>query len=74
MQTRWSRIIIWYNNDWTKENNPGVSNAKKYAEKYDIEYYFNPDETEKDPSDFVRKYGLLEFRHLLMGKVPLIFS
>lgn len=65
IKTRWKRIIIWYNNDFTKKDNPGVKNAKRYAEKYNIEYFYNPDNTEKDPSDFSKRYGILEFKKLI---------
>ena len=57
LKKRFKRIIIWYNNDWEKEDNPGVRNAKKYSEEYGIEYYYNPDGEPKDPSDFIKKYG-----------------
>lgn len=55
---RFKHIILWYNNDWDKSNNPGILNAKKYSEMYNIPYYFNPDNQPKDPSDFSKKYGL----------------
>lgn len=71
MQTRWKRIVIWYNNDWHKVENPGVMNAKKYAEQYGIEYYYNPDNEPKDPSDFAKKYSLVEFRNLIQDKLKI---
>ena len=69
MQTRWNRIIIWHNNDWTKKDNPGVTNAKKHSEKYGIEYYYNPDGEPKDPSDFCKKYNLVKFKELVESKL-----
>lgn len=69
MKERWKRIIIWYNNDWNKPTNTGVKNAAKYAEKYGIEYYFNPDNEPKDPSDFAKKYDLKAFKELLESKI-----
>lgn len=69
MKDRWKTIIIWYNNDWKKKDNPGVINAKKYAEKYQIPYYYNPDGNPKDPSDFVKEFGLIEFQKLVKQKL-----
>lgn len=59
---RYKRVIIWFDNDYGKEKNPGVENAKKFSEMYGLEYYHNPDDTEKDPSDFAKRYGLATFR------------
>ena len=41
----------------------------KYAKKYNIEYYFNPDNEPKDPSDFAKKYDLNAFKELLESKI-----
>ena len=65
MKERWTNIIIWYNNDWDKSTNTGVVNAQRYGEKYNLPYFYNPDRTPKDPSDFSKKFGLLEFKKLL---------
>jgi hypothetical protein len=65
MKERWTNIIIWYNNDWDKPTNTGVVNAQRYSEKYNLPYFYNPDRTPKDPSDFSKKFGLLEFKKLL---------
>ena len=65
MKERWSNIIIWYNNDWDKPHNTGIINAQRYGEKYNLPYFYNPDGTPKDPSDFSKKFGLLEFKKLL---------
>lgn len=68
-QNRWKKIVIWYNNDWDKDNNPGVTNAIKYGEKYNLPYFYNPDGTPKDPSDFSKKYGIEEFYKLVKLKL-----
>ncbi len=60
-QKRYKKIILWYNNDWDKKDNPGVTNAKKFSERYNLPYYYNPDNEPKDPSDFSSRYGLNEF-------------
>jgi hypothetical protein len=59
---RYKRVIIWFDNDYQKEGNPGVTNAKKFAEIYGIDYFHTPDNTEKDPSDFAKAYGLTAFK------------
>ena len=69
MKTRWKRIILWYNNDFHKVDNPGVKMSKKFSEKYGIEWYVNPDNTKKDPSDFSKEYGIQEFKNLLESKL-----
>lgn len=69
MKTRWKRIIIWYDNDWDKKDNPGVKHAKKFSEMYGLEYYYNPDYTAKDPSDFSKEKSLLEFKSLVDVKL-----
>lgn len=64
MKTRWKRIIIWYDNDTS-----GIKNAKKYSERFNIEYFYNPDNTFKDPSDFSKNLGLEEFYKYLKEKL-----
>jgi hypothetical protein len=75
LRKRWKRIVIWYNNDWHKEDNPGVTSAKKYSEMFNIEYYYNPDNEPKDPSDYIKKYGITEgynkFNILIKEKLKL---
>ena len=58
---RYDRIIIWFDNDYDKPDNPGVAHAQKFSTMYDLEYYHTPDNTAKDPSDFAKKYGLGSF-------------
>ena len=64
IRPRWKRIVIWYNNDYPKLKNTGIINAKKYAKEFDIEYIFQPDGLEKDPSDFRHKFGERNFIEL----------
>lgn len=71
VKERWKRIVIWYNNDWHKQGNPGVRNAKKFSEKYNLEYYHNPNNTPKDPSDFVKEYELKAFNELIKSRLHL---
>lgn len=58
---RFKKVILWYNNDWNRDDNPGILNAKKYSEIYNIPFFYTPDNTAKDPSDFAKKYGLGSF-------------
>jgi hypothetical protein len=56
---RFKRIILNYNNDIT-----GITNANILKEKYPfLELYFTPVEEvlEKDPTDYVRRYGIKSF-------------
>lgn len=57
LQERWKYIIIWYDNDFDKEDNTGLLNAKKYSEHFNIPYFKTPDNTAKDPSDYIKNYG-----------------
>lgn len=67
--SRWKRIILWFDNDFTKKDNPGIKNAKKFNQKYGFEYFYTPDNTEKDPSDYIKQYGLQEFKQLIESKL-----
>lgn len=64
LQIRWKRIIIWYDNDDT-----GIEGAEKFSKKFEIEYYHNPLDTPKDPSDFVQLYGLQVFKELVENTI-----
>lgn len=64
LKRRFKRIILWYDNDTT-----GIENALKQAKKYQIEAYWNPIGSPKDPSDFVYKHGLREFNYILKNKI-----
>ncbi len=70
LKSRFDNIIIWFDNDET-----GISCARKYADEYNLTYIHNPENTAKDPSDFVYKYGLEEFQKLAedtLAKIKLI--
>lgn len=64
VQNRYKKIVLWYNND-----EAGIRNAKKYSELYNIPYFYNPEKTPKDPSDFSKKYGIEEFYKLVKNKI-----
>lgn len=59
IKPRWKRLVVWLDNDST-----GIENALIWAEKYGLEAVWNPIGAPKDPSDFVKQYGLREFNYL----------
>lgn len=69
MKKRFKRIIIWFDNDFNKTENTGVKYAQHFAEKYELEYFYTPDNTEKDPSDFSKRYGIYEFMMYFNSKI-----
>lgn len=68
---RWKRIVIWYDNDFHKEDNPGIYHAKRFAEKYNLEFTYTPDFTEKDPSDFYKTFGFNNFKNLVQTNLKI---
>lgn len=70
IRPRWKRIILWFDNDYEKDQNFGIINAKKFSQMYNIEYFYNPIQYKaKDPAELVAKYGLREFNQLLKHKL-----
>jgi hypothetical protein len=65
IKERWKNIVIYWDNDFDKEDNPGLRYAQYYSELYKVPYVTNPDNTAKDISDFVKKYGLSEGKELI---------
>ena len=55
-ESRWKRIIIYYDSD-----EPGITNAKHFSELYGLEYMYNPTTNEKDPFEYSCKYGIKQF-------------
>jgi len=61
LKPRWNNIYIYFDND-----EPGVRNALKWAEKYQLKAIYNPFRCPyKDQSDYVRAHGLREFNYQL---------
>lgn len=58
LKERWKNIIIYWNNDWIKAENPGLNYAKHFSKLYDVPYILNPDGEPSDISDYVRKHDL----------------
>ena len=61
LKSRFRRIVIWFDND-----SAGIKHGKEFAGFYDLEYICNPEDTAKDPSDYVYKYGIEEFKKLVL--------
>ena len=55
---RWSKVIIFGNNDWDKENNPGLRYAKTHSQRYGVPYIINPYGEPSDISDYVKCHNL----------------
>jgi len=64
LNSRFKRIVIWFDND-----GPGIKNAKSFASYYNLEYIYNPPESAKDPSDYVYYKGLEEFSRLVSSQL-----
>lgn len=58
IKSKYNQIIFYGNNDWDKEDNPGLNYAKKWSELYQIPFITNPDSAKaSDISDFRRNNG-----------------
>jgi len=55
---RWSKIVIFGNNDWDKKDNPGLKYAKIHSQRYGVPFIVNPDGEPSDISDYVKKYDM----------------
>lgn len=55
---RWKKIVIFGNNDWMKEDNPGLKYASTHSKRYGIPFIMNPYGEPSDISDYVHKYDL----------------
>lgn len=64
LKKRYDTIVLYFDNDET-----GIKNAKKFSQIYNIPYIYNPIGSPKDPSDFVKKEGLREFRNMLIRQL-----
>lgn len=66
LKSRFKNIYILFDNDFNKDQNYGREYAKFLSTLYDIPYIEIPSEYEaKDPSDFVKKYNVKEFKDLI---------
>ena len=65
LKERWGKIVIYWDNDWSKMGNPGLRYSQKFSEKYDVPYILNPNGKPDDISGYVQRYGLEEGKKLV---------
>ena len=73
LKGRYKNIIVFYDNDYTNEDNPGRTDSVKLAETYSLKRVEIPAKYEaKDPSDLYKKYGkerYMEIMHEILDPV-----
>jgi hypothetical protein len=69
LKSRWRNIILWYDNDFENEKNPGLIRSKEISEQYQIPYALTPDGSKKDPSDYRAEYGKDDFLNMFWGVI-----
>lgn len=57
LKSRFKKLVILYDNDYTKSQNWGKMFAEKHSKEYGIPYILLPDGLGKDPSDYVKTTG-----------------
>lgn len=66
LKSRANKIVLFYDNDFDKEENWGLNHVKKLSEKFNLPYILIPEQFKiKDYSDFVAKHGAKEAEKLL---------
>jgi len=65
LRRRWKNIILFANNDFTKEKNPGLVFARRHSKKYNIPFICTPDNTASDISDFYKDFGETKTKELI---------
>lgn len=65
IKNRFKNIVLFYDNDFTKEQNWGKMFAEKYSQLHNIPYIMLPDNTEKDPSDYAKTFGGKELKTVI---------
>ena len=72
LKKRFKNVVIFYDNDFDKEQNWGKIYAKQHSEKFNIPYITLPDNTGKDPSDFSKKYGRKELSNVIKKELKYV--
>lgn len=57
LSSRYTYKLIFANNDYPKNPNPGLEFARKHSLLYNIPFVCTPDNTTSDISDYYKKYG-----------------
>tara|TARA_R110002012_G_scaffold205732_2_gene375529 strand:+ start:691 stop:1752 length:1062 start_codon:yes stop_codon:yes gene_type:complete len=66
IQTRFKKITVFYDNDYSNPNNPGQAMAKKICRKFNIKNIYIPSSYKsKDISDLVKNYSLKEAKNVI---------
>lgn len=66
LKERFKKIIVFYDNDYSKEHNTGRENSLTLAKKYDLYRIEIPEMYEaKDPSDLFKKYGKIKYKEII---------
>lgn len=69
LKSRWKNIILWYDNDFTKQQNVGHERSIEISDKYGIPYRLTPDNSQKDPSDYRHHLGKVEFVNMTLNQI-----
>lgn len=76
LKSRYKNIIVFFDNDYSNENNPGRADSIKLSKEFNLKRAEIPDEYEaKDVSDLYKKYGkekYLEIMHSILD--PLLWK
>lgn len=66
LKERYENIIVFYDNDYTNDNNPGRTDSLNLVNTYGLKRVDIPAEYEaKDPSDLYKKYGEKEYKEIM---------
>ena len=66
LKDRWNKLVIFWDNDWEKDENSGLIMAQNYGKEYNIPYITTPDiKGITDISDYVRMYGIDKGKELV---------
>lgn len=69
LKERYKNIIVFFDNDYDKENNPGQTDAIKLVSEYNLKMVEIPAKYKaKDPSDLFLKYGKEQY-HTIMQEI-----
>ena len=69
LKRKWKNILLWYNNDFDKNDNTGLRRSMELSKEYNIPYLLTPSGTKKDPSDFHHYYGKDEFIRMTLNQI-----
>lgn len=61
MKSRWKHVVLYYDFD-----DSGIKNAVKFSQIFNLPYLNTENKGLKDPSDFSKKLGILEFKNKLI--------